>query len=114
MEQEKQQQLQEREAASQDSLESAQRNEKAKQAFFSNMSHDMRTPVNAIMGLAQLAERFLDDKEKVRDYLAKIGYSSRQLKSLIDDILNMSRMGAGQDVHERQGHGSAGVHPGLP
>lgn len=95
VEQEKQQQLQERKLL-QDSLESAQRNEKAKQAFFSNMSHDMRTPVNAIMGLSELAERFLDDKEKVRDYLAKIGYSSRQLKSLIDDILNMSRMEQGR------------------
>lgn len=95
VEQEKQYQLQERKLL-QASLESAQRNEKAKQAFFSNMSHDMRTPVNAIIGLSELAGRFLDDKEKVRDYLGKIGYSSRQLKSLIDDILNMSRMEQGK------------------
>lgn len=92
---EKQYQLQERRLL-QDSLESAQRNEKAKQAFFRNMSHDMRTPVNAIIGLSELARRFLDDKEKVRDYLDKIAFSSRQLKSLIDDILNVSRMEQGK------------------
>ena len=95
VEQEKQYQLYERKLLK-DSLESAQRTEKAKQTFFSNMSHDMRTPINAIIGLAELSERFLDDREKVRGYLAKISYSSRQLKSLIDDILNMSRMEQGK------------------
>ncbi len=79
-----------------DSLERARRSEQAKQSFFSNMSHDMRTPVNAIIGFADLARHALDDPERVGIYIDKISYSSRQLKNLIDDILNMSRMEQGK------------------
>ena len=95
VEQEKQRQLQERKLL-QDALENTQQSEKAKQAFFSNMSHDMRTPINAIIGMSDLARKFLDDKIKVKGYLDRINFSSLQLKNLIDDILNMSRMEQGK------------------
>ncbi len=95
VEREKQRQLQERKLLK-DSLESAQRSEKAKQSFFSSMSHDMRTPINAIIGMSELVTNCLDDKERIRNYLEKIIFSARQLKSLIDDILNMSRMEQGK------------------
>ena len=95
VEQEMQRQLQERKLL-QDSLESAQRSEKAKQAFFSSMSHDMRTPVNAIIGMSELLSRKLDDRAQAENYLEKIRFSAKQLKSLIDDILNMSRMAQGK------------------
>ncbi len=95
VEREKQRQLQERKLL-QDSLENSQRSEKAKQAFFSSMSHDMRTPVNAIIGMAELMSGCLDDKARTSNYLEKIRFSARQLKSLIDDILNMSRMEQGK------------------
>ena len=79
-----------------DALEASRRSEKAKQAFFSNMSHDMRTPLNAIIGLSQLVRQHLDDRERVADYMDKIGYSSRQLLELINDILDMSRLEHGK------------------
>ncbi|WP_308770400.1 ATP-binding protein [uncultured Bilophila sp.] len=95
IEQEKLWQLQERKLL-EDTLEAARRSEKARQAFFANMSHDMRTPLNAIIGMSDLARQALDDKEKVAGYLDKIHYSSFQLKNLIDDILNLSRMEEGR------------------
>ncbi|HIV30273.1 MAG TPA: response regulator, partial [Candidatus Pullichristensenella excrementipullorum] len=81
-----------------DALEIAQKNEASKQSFFSNMSHDMRTPLNAIIGLSDLAEGHVEDPEKVREYLKKINFSSRQLLGLINDILDMSRMEQGKLV----------------
>ncbi len=95
VEQEMNRQLQER-TLLKDSLESAQRSEKAKQSFFSSMSHDMRTPVNAIIGMTELVARTLDDRKRAAGYLEKIRFSARQLKSLIDDVLNMSRMEQGK------------------
>ena len=83
-------------------LEASRRSEKAKHAFFSNMSHDMRTPLNAIIGLSELAEQHLEDKEKVAGYLDKIDYSSHQLLELINDILDMSRMEQGKVVLDYQ------------
>ena len=95
VEEEKQRQLQEHKLL-QDALEIARKNEAAKQTFFSSMSHDMRTPLNAIIGLSDLAGRSVDDPERVGEYLRKIGVSSRQLLELINDILDMSRMEQGQ------------------
>ncbi len=95
IEQEVQRQLQERRLL-QMSLEHAQLSEQAKQSFFRNMSHDMRTPINAIIGLCELAKKFVDDKPKTLGYLSRICFSSRQLKSLIDDILNIARMEQGK------------------
>lgn len=94
-EQEKQQQLKERRLL-EDSLELARKNEASKQAFFRNMSHDMRTPLNAILGLSELAAQHSDDAEKVTGYLEKIRSSSRYLLDLINDILDMARMEQGK------------------
>ncbi len=98
---EKHQQLQERKLL-QEALASAKRSEKAKQAFFSNMSHDMRTPLNAISSLADLTLRHAEDPEKVRGYGEKIAYSSRQLLHLVNDILDISRMEQGKTVLSNQ------------
>lgn len=88
-----------------DALEAAQNANKAKTVFLSNMSHDIRTPMNAIIGFTNLATAHLDNKEQVRDYLSKITVSSTHLLSLINDILDMSRIESGKvkmeenDVH---------------
>lgn len=79
-----------------EALEAAKQAEKTKQAFFSNMSHDMRTPLNAVMGLSGLARLEIDDKDKVLSYLDKISLNASQLLSLVNDILEMSRMEAGR------------------
>ena len=93
--QEKLWQLQERKLL-EDTLETARRSEKARRSFFANMSHDMRTPLNAIIGMSELARRTPGNGEKIAGYLDKIHYSSFQLKNLIDDILNLSRMEEGR------------------
>ena len=98
---EKQRQLQELRLL-EDALESARRNEAAQQSFFSNMSHDMRTPLNAIIGLSDLAGQHADHPDQVAEYLHKINLSSRQLLGLINDILDMSRMNQGKMVLEKQ------------
>ena len=69
---------------------------KAKSTFLSNMSHDIRTPMNAVIGFATLGMKSADNEEKVRDYFAKILSSSNHLLSLINDILDMSRIESGK------------------
>lgn len=64
----------------------------SKTVFLSNMSHDMRTPMNSIIGFANLAKKHVSDPERTLDYLDKISMSSRYLLSLINDILDMSRI----------------------
>ena len=64
----------------------------AKTTFLNNMSHDIRTPMNAIIGFTSLAASHVDNKEKVKEYLSKISTSSEHLLSLINDILDMSRI----------------------
>ncbi len=76
-----------------DKAESANR---SKQNFLFNISHDIRTPMNAIIGFTDLAEQNIDDREKVCDYLDKIMISSRHLLSLINDVLDMSRIENGK------------------
>ena len=98
---EKQQQLQER-ALLEDALAASRQSEKTKQVFFSNMSHDMRTPLNAIIGLSELAENSLTNPHKTGEYLRKIKFSGRHLLELINDILDMSRMEQGEIEIERQ------------
>lgn len=66
-----------------------------KNIFFSNVSHDMRTPLNAIIGLSKLAMENKDDSNKVMDYLQKISRSGDQLLNLINDILDISKMEQG-------------------
>lgn len=95
VEEEKQGQMRERKLL-EDSLKVAKKNEDAKQSFFRNMSHDMRTPLNAIIGLTQLGRRKFDGMEEVQSFLGKIEGSSRQLLNLINDILDMSRMEQGK------------------
>ena len=69
---------------------------KAKSTFLSNMSHDIRTPMNAIIGFTTLAVSNIDNIEKVKDYLSKILSSSQHLLSLINDVLDMSRIESGK------------------
>ena len=68
----------------------------AKSTFLSNMSHDIRTPMNAIIGFTTLAISNIDDKNRVKDYLTKTLASSNHLLSLINDVLDMSRIESGK------------------
>lgn len=79
-----------------DALASAEHANRAKTTFLSSMSHDIRTPMNAIMGFTTLAITHIDNKEAVRDYLSKIATSSNHLLSLINDVLDMSRIESGR------------------
>jgi signal transduction histidine kinase/CheY-like chemotaxis protein len=79
-----------------DALQMAQAASHAKTAFLSNMSHDIRTPMNAIIGFTGLAASHIDDKERVQDYLKTIERSSEHLLSLINDVLDMSRIESGK------------------
>ena len=76
-------------------LASAEHANKAKTAFLNNMSHDIRTPMNAIIGFTTLAAAHMDQPDLVKDYLTKIGTSSQHLLSLINDVLDMSRIESG-------------------
>lgn len=67
----------------------------AKTEFLAHMSHDIRTPINGIMGMLQIIEQKRDDKEKVDDCLRKIGSASEHLLSLINDVLDLSRLESG-------------------
>ena len=77
-------------------LKEAEHSNVAKTAFLSNMSHEIRTPMNAIIGLDNIALRNPDLDEETRDCLTKIGASARHLLSLINDILDMSRIESGR------------------
>ncbi len=79
-----------------DAYEAAQLASRAKTAFLSNMSHDMRTPMNAIIGMTAIAGTHLDDPERVSDCLTKITASSRHLLALINEVLDMSRIESGK------------------
>ncbi len=79
-----------------EALAKAQRASEAKTMFLNNMSHDIRTPMNAIIGFTNLAATHLDDRKLVEDYLNKITASSRHLLSLINNVLDMSRIESGR------------------
>ena len=79
-----------------EALVEAENANRAKTIFLNNMSHDIRTPMNAIVGFTGLAVSHIDNKEKVRDYLGKITVSSQHLLSLINDVLDMSRIESGK------------------
>lgn len=79
-----------------DALARAESANRAKTTFLSNMSHDIRTPMNAIIGFTTLATTHIDKKEQVKDYLGKIMSASNHLLSLINDILDMSRIESGR------------------
>ena len=75
-----------------DAVAAAETANRAKSTFLSNMSHDIRTPMNAIIGFTTLALSNIDDAERVKDYLGKTLASSNHLLSLINDVLDMSRI----------------------
>ena len=90
-----------------DELESAlslaEQANRAKTTFLNNMSHDIRTPMNAIIGFTTLAKTHIDNKERVIDYLEKITQSSNHLLSLINDVLDMSRIESGKvNIEEKE------------
>ena len=87
-----------RNQALREALKTAKEASKAKTTFLSNMSHEIRTPMNAIIGLDALALNEPDLSDVTRDYLEKIGSSAKHLLSLINDILDMSRIESGRMV----------------
>lgn len=90
-----------RRQALQYALDNAKAANEAKSQFLSNMSHDIRTPMNAIVGMTTIALSHLDDRERVMECLQKITLSSRHLLSLINDILDMSKIENGKlAIHE--------------
>ncbi|MDO4403573.1 MAG: response regulator [Atopobiaceae bacterium] len=97
--------LAESQRALSDALVAAEHASRAKTIFLNNMSHDIRTPMNAIVGFTALAASHIDNKEQVQDYLGRITVSSQHLLSLINDVLDMSRIESGKvtiqeaDVH---------------
>ena len=90
-------------AVLEEKLHKAEAAERAKTMFLSNMSHDIRTPMNAIIGFTTLAQTNIENKERVQGYLAKIMSSSNHLLSLINDILDMSRIESGRlNIEEKE------------
>ncbi len=87
----------ENKAVLQDALLLAEKASKAKSEFLSRMSHDIRTPMNAVVGYATIAATHIDEKERVRDCLKKIISSGEHLQGLINDVLDMSRIEAGKE-----------------
>ena len=86
-------------------VQEAQSANEAKTRFLFNMSHDIRTPMNAIIGFTSLAATHVDNKEQVLDYLKKISTSSQHLLSLINDVLDMSRIESGKvKIEEKAVH----------
>ncbi|MEG2417315.1 MAG: response regulator [Eubacterium sp.] len=79
-----------------EALKQAEQASVAKTEFLSRMSHEIRTPMNAIIGMSALAAQNVEDRKQVTDYLAKVGISARFLLSLINDILDMSRIESGK------------------
>ena len=82
--------------ALEEAVHSAESANRAKSTFLSNMSHDIRTPMNAIIGFTTLASANTGNEEKVKEYLSKILSSSNHLLSLINDVLDMSRIESGR------------------
>lgn len=85
-------QLKELEAAREEALEAT----RAKSVFLSNMSHDIRTPMNAIVGMTAIATTHIDDREQVQNCLKKIALSGKHLLGLINDVLDMSKIESGK------------------
>ncbi len=83
-------------------LEKAEQASRAKTTFLNNMSHDIRTPMNAIIGFTNLAKTHLKDEEQTKDYLEKISQSSDHLLSLINEVLDMSRIESGKITIEEK------------
>lgn len=94
-----------------DALSQAEHASRAKTTFLSNMSHDIRTPMNAIIGFTSIAASHLDNRDRVQDCLEKIMSSSNHLLSLINDILDMSRIERGKiTIQEKECNLSERIH----
>ncbi|MDO5116477.1 MAG: response regulator [Synergistaceae bacterium] len=79
-----------------EALEAAREASQAKSRFLSSMSHDIRTPMNAIIGMTEIAERNIEDGERVKDSLRKINAAGAHLLNLINDVLDMSKIESGK------------------
>ena len=79
-------------------LENERQSNEMKNAFLFNLSHDIRTPMNAVIGFSELAKQHKDDAEKLDEYLGKVENSGQLLLSLIDDMLEMNNLNAGNAV----------------
>ncbi len=88
--------LEERQKLLLEAIDEANRANNAKTVFFSNMSHDIRTPISAINGFSRLAQEEIDDRERLTDYLGRIIAAGDHLLNLINDILDMSRIESGK------------------
>ena len=86
------------EQALRDAFNHAQRANSAKTLFMSQMSHDIRTPLNSILGMAAIAHEHIDDKERLADCLNKIEYSGRHLLEIINNVLDLSAIESGKTV----------------
>lgn len=87
----------------QDALEAADVANKSKTSFLFNMSHDIRTPMNAISGFTSMAIKYIDDRDKAIDYLYKTQQAGNMLLSLINSVLDVSRIESGKAVLDEQG-----------
>ena len=95
----------ERQRVLEEALNAAQHANRSKTTFLNNMSHDIRTPMNAIIGFTSLAATHTDDPERIKEYLNKIQISSSHLLSLINDVLDMSRIESGKvKIEEKEVH----------
>lgn len=83
-------------------LQVARENAKSRNMFFSALSHDMRAPLNGIIGMAELAELHKDDCVQVKEYIRKISAAGQQLLTLINDILEMARLDNGKVEHVQE------------
>ena len=86
------------EAVLKDACRTAMEANKAKSVFLSSMSHDIRTPMNGIIGMTQIALQHLEEKDRVEDCLKKIDESSQHLMELINEVLDMSRIESGNKI----------------
>lgn len=96
-----------------DALSQANNANEAKSRFLSNMSHDIRTPMNAIVGFTNLAINHINNKEQVQEYLKKIMTSGNHLLSLINDVLDMSRIESGKMQLDEQPYNLTDILYGL-
>ncbi len=94
-------------------LDAADAANRAKTTFLNNMSHDIRTPMNAIIGYTALTTAHLDNPERASDYLSKIAQASNHLLSLINDVLDMSRIESGKVTIEERPENLADILQGL-
>ncbi len=102
---------QEQKAVLSEALAQAQHANNAKTTFLNNMSHDIRTPMNAIIGFTTIAASHIDNKDQVKDCLQKVLSSSNHLLSLINDILDMSRIESGKvQIKEQECNLSEMIH----